>query len=442
MSVPDELSPIAKPDYDVIIVGGRIAGASLAARLGQRGLRVLVVDRATFPSYPGVPSSPTVHSGAMALLDEIGVAESAYADEHARMSELWLDMAGAFQTRFRVPPVKTGRQYVRSIDRYSFDDLLWRHLDTYPSVEKRSGFNVTNVVRHDQRISGIVGAVKGEPSQELTARCVVGADGRFSYLARKVGAEVIEDASERTSTVYFANWQGVIEPHDAYSVAYVHATLRGLDVLFFAMPNGQWSVNTHHRSDRVRIDGNPERYYMDTLRSVPKVWQYMERAERVSELWGVKRIGNGYRRPSGPGWVLVGDAVHYKDPVDGQGIYDALLGAKLLDSALESWFAEKCSWNAAMENYRRELWDATHSMFVVTVARIERELYSEPPMPVAHTLMRWMMTDPEYADLFLRVQARDCAPELLLSKSLSMQAMTRGAWRHAKSLMSPRLGRP
>lgn len=426
---------VSHPDYDVIIVGGRMAGASLAARLGKRGIRVLVVDRATFPSNPSVPSSPAIHAGAMALLDEIGIDEAAYADEHAKMRALFLDMAGIFQARFHVPQMKSGRSYVRSIDRYTFDEMLWKHLDRYPSVEKRSGFTVTNIIRQDQRISGIVGAGKGESPREMTARCVVGADGRFSFLARKVGADVIEEASKYTSSVYFSNWQGVVEPHDEHSVAYVHATLRGLDVLFFAMPNGQWSVNTHQRSDRVQIDGDPERYYLDTLRSVPQVWRYLERAERVSELLGIKRIGNGYRRPSGPGWVLVGDALHYKDPVDGQGIYDAFLGAKILDSALEKWFADKCSWNAAMETYRRDIWDATHAMFVLTCNRIEGELYVEPPMPVVRTLMRWMMTDPQYADIFLRVQARDCPPEML-SKSFMLGAAARGGWRQATSWLS------
>ncbi|HEU4758513.1 MAG TPA: FAD-dependent monooxygenase, partial [Dehalococcoidia bacterium] len=65
--------------YDVVIVGGRPAGATLAARLGARGHSVLVLDRAAFPSAPAVPSSPTVHPGGMRLLDELGIEERRYA---------------------------------------------------------------------------------------------------------------------------------------------------------------------------------------------------------------------------------------------------------------------------------------------------------------------------------------------------------------------------
>ncbi len=64
--------------YDVIIIGGRCAGASLALRLAGHNLKILLVDRATFPSLPSVPSAPFIHPGMMRLLDELGIPESEY----------------------------------------------------------------------------------------------------------------------------------------------------------------------------------------------------------------------------------------------------------------------------------------------------------------------------------------------------------------------------
>jgi 2-polyprenyl-6-methoxyphenol hydroxylase-like FAD-dependent oxidoreductase len=413
-------------DYDVIVVGGRPSGAALAARLGKRGKRVLVVDRATFPSRPAVPSSPALHSGAMALLDELGIDEAEYADEHACMRAIHMDLAGIFTAVMRIPPMAAGRDYTRGIERTTFDDVLWRNLGRFPTVERRSGFNVTNIVCRDNRVVGIVGGRKDEPTEEISAGCVIGADGRFSLVARKVGAEVVEDACQHTSTVYFADWAGVKPIADDYKAGLVYVTARGLDVIFFAMPGGRWSINTHARSDRVRIEGDAQRYYMDTLRSIPRIWQYLERAELVSPLSGIKQIGNGYRRSSGLGWALVGDALHYKDPVDGQGIYDALLGAKFLDLALESWHSGSRSWDEAMATYQRDIWTATHPMFLATTARLARELYAEPPLPVIRTLIRWTMTDPAFGECFLRVLGRDWPPEALSSKRLAAGAITRG----------------
>src|SRR5262245_7922137 len=104
-------------DYDIIIVGGRPAGASLAARLGARGVKGLVVDRATFPSLPSVPSSPIVHAGTMSLLDELGIEESGYASDGARMRGVRIAMAGMFEVDMKVPRLAAGRDYVCGIER-------------------------------------------------------------------------------------------------------------------------------------------------------------------------------------------------------------------------------------------------------------------------------------------------------------------------------------
>ncbi len=429
-------------EYDVIIVGGRPTGASLAARLGARGMKVLVVERATFPSLPSVPSSPAIHPGAMKLLDELGIDEAAYADDHARMRGFAIDMAGIFMIDIEMPVMACGRSYTYGIDRVTFDDVLWRNLARFPTVERREGFNVTELLREGGRVIGIEGGPRGEAPERITAGCVVGADGRFSLVARRASAEVVEEDAVHTSTVFYAEWEGVRPLHEEYSSAYVHATGRGLDALFFAMPNGRYSVNTHARSDRVRVDGDPERYYLETLRSVPNIWRYLDRAQRVSPILGVKKIGNGYRRPSGPGWVLAGDALHYKDPVDGQGIYDALLGTKLLDRALASWCSGASSWDEAMAMYKEAVWAATHPMFLTTTGRLERELYEEPPLAMIHTVLRWTLSDPQYQETYLRVLAREWPPSRLASRRMMGAAIARGVGRDIRGWLRRRLPVP
>ncbi|MBK8252585.1 MAG: FAD-dependent monooxygenase [Polyangiaceae bacterium] len=421
-------------NYDVLIVGGRPSGATLAARLGARQKKVLVLEKAIFPSLPNVPSSPAVHPGAMELLDEIGIPESAYASDHARMRHVRFNVAGLFSTVMRTPTLAAGRDYTYGVDRAVFDTACWHNLDRFPTVEKRQGFTVTDLVKEGQQVVGIVGNSNDGPSETIKARAVIGADGRFSFVARKCGAPVIEEQDTCTSTVYYADWAGVRPVCDEGPATFVYTTVRGLDVLFFAMPNGLYSVNTHQRSDRVDIGGKPENYYLNTLKSIPEVWRYLEKAERTTPLSGIKRIGNGYRQPSGPGWALVGDALHYKDPVDGQGIYDALLETKLLDQALSLWLSGARTWDDAMKAYRDDVWAATQPMFKTTVGRLKRELYDEPPWPVVRTLIRWTVTDPIYQETFLRILGRDLPPGRLTSKRLMAGCIQRGIARDALSL--------
>lgn len=422
----------------MVIVGGRPAGATLAARLGARGLRVLVVDRASFPSRPAVPSSAVLYPGAMAILDDLGIDEASYVDEHSRMFGIRFAMAGIFEVSIGLPALAAGRDYFVGLDRAGFDARLWRNLERFPSVERREGFAVADVLRDGGRVIGIVGAQAGEAPQEIRARAVIGADGRFSLVARKVGAEVVEDVSRCTSTVYFAQWRGVRPPDEGRRSAMVYATGRGLDILFIAEPGGVWSINTHARSDRVDIAGDAQGHYLSTLRGQPRVWSLLEGAEQVSPVLGVKRIANGYRRAGGPGWALVGDALHYKDPVDGQGIYDALLEARLLDRALGRWFAGERGWEQTSVDYEAAVRAATHAMFRATTERLARELYSEPPLAVIRTIIRWTMSDPRYQECFMKVLSRESPPSSVSSRALLGGAILRGIGRDLGGLMRGR----
>jgi 2-polyprenyl-6-methoxyphenol hydroxylase-like FAD-dependent oxidoreductase len=415
--------------YDVIIVGGRPAGAALAAHLGASGVRVLVLERAEHPSIPAVPSSPILYPSAMQLLDELGVDEARYSDPHARMRSLAFDFDPFWGTELTMP-MFSGRDYVMGVERAVLDHALWENLARYPSVERRTGANVTDVARDGAgRVVGVL--VQGQG--RIEAGCVIGADGRFSLVARRVGAPVVEEVNH-TSTVYYASWEGVAPARPGHHGAQVCTTGRGLDILFFALPRGRFCVNTHARSDRTDIAGDPQRYYQQTVLSVPSAARRLASARQITHVVGLKRVANAYRRASGPGWALVGDALHHKDPVDGQGIYDALLEAKLLAAALREVRAG-AAWADAMARYEREVRQATHPMFLATTARLKRELYDEPPVPVIRTALRWMMTDPTYQRQFLRYLNRDIPPNGWMTPSLIGGAMLRGLARDARRLL-------
>src|SRR5262249_35605749 len=155
---------------------------------------------------PAVPSSPTVHPGTMHLLDELGIAESGYADPTARQDFFVVEFHTFFSAVMKVPPMH-GRDYAYGVDRRQFDLLLWKHLDRFPSVSRREGFPISGVLRDPSgRVAGVVGGPRGA-EERIAARCVVGADGRWSRVAREVGAEVVEEDPVHVSTVHYADWK-------------------------------------------------------------------------------------------------------------------------------------------------------------------------------------------------------------------------------------------
>jgi 2-polyprenyl-6-methoxyphenol hydroxylase-like FAD-dependent oxidoreductase len=414
--------------YDVIIVGGRPAGASLAARLGARGVRVLIVDRADFPSPPSVPSCPVIYASGMKLLEEIGIEEARFSQGALRVRDFTIEFGDRFRVPFEMIEAH-GRSYVYSIDRAPFDHVLWEHLGRYPSVTRRARFAVSELLRDDGgRVIGIEGRVEGEAAERIRAGCVVGADGRFSLVARKAGARIVEDYADRTSTVHFADWEDVAQLRGPNGPGVtIHATGRGLNVMFFPLANGRTTVCTHMRSDRADVGGDAEAYYQRTLRALPAVRRRIEVGRMVGPLLGMKRVANRYYEHGGPGWVLVGDALHHKDPVDGQGIYDALVEGKALAEALAAWLAGKQSFEQALAAYHARVQAETHGMFLATMERLKRELYDEPPEIVIRTLIRWMLSDPDYQRRFMLFLARAIPPEDWLPPTVMPNAVLRGA---------------
>lgn len=413
------------------MVGGRPAGASLAARLGARGLSVLVVDKAEFPSHPEVPSCPLMYAGAVQLFDEIGFGEADYAAATTRIRKGVVGFEGYFQVTLEVPKVH-GRDYLYGFDRGRFDHALWNHLGRFPSVERRSGFAVTNLLRDGAgRVVGIEGAPKGGGTERFGARlAVVGADGRHSLIARRAGARIIEDQAACTSTIHFAEWAGLapVTP-DGEPALHIVSTGQGRNVLFFPSCDGRVSVATHVRTDRATVGGDPSAYYLGQLRSLASVRKRLDGAQQVGPLLGVRRIANRYREPGGPGWVLVGDAVHHKDPIDGQGIYDALIEARCLAALLVALHEQRLGWHALLDRYRRAVMDETHQMFQATMKRLVRDLYSDHPPLMIQTVLRWALEDPEYQRRFLLFLTRTLPPERFRTPSLMAAVIARGMMR-------------
>ncbi|HEY2518191.1 MAG TPA: NAD(P)/FAD-dependent oxidoreductase [Polyangiaceae bacterium] len=442
MSAPSSLSPAAR--YDVLIVGARPAGASLAARLGARGLRVLVVDKAAFPSAPSVPSCPVLFPSGMQLLDELGVAEASYADGAPKLRGMQVDFAGRFTANF--PMIDCfGRDYFYGIDREAFDQALLRHLAQYATVTVRTEVSFVDVVR--DVAGGVVGAVlaSGEGAQEqVLADWVIGADGRFSPVARRVEAAVTDDFADRTSTVHFADWEGVVPGMTAQggAVQNVYVTGRGTDILHVPLSRGRVTICTHTRSDRVDAAGDAERYYQSVLDAHAPVRARLASARRVSPVVGMKRVQNRYRTPAGRGWALVGDALHHKDPVDGQGIYDALLESKILAESILSAHDGLRTREQALAEYSARVVAATRPMFLATMARLRRELYQDTPAVVLATATRWLTTDPTAQRRFLEYVCRVIPPGEFMSPRTMLGAMGRGFWRDVRAVLTPakRLG--
>ncbi|MGH7695336.1 MAG: NAD(P)/FAD-dependent oxidoreductase [Gemmatimonadaceae bacterium] len=312
--------------YDAIVVGARCAGAPTAMLLARRGHRVLLVDRATFPS--DIPHGHYIHRGGPHCLARWGLLERLHANRCPPVTSFTMDL-GDF------PLVGTSLEVDGIAMGYGPRRIILDHLLTEAAVaagaELRVGFTVNGFEATDGRVTGIRGRDR-RSGNTVTERAaiVVGADGRNSRLAAFVKAPAQHVVAPLTCW-YFSYWSGA-------SVPGLEVYLRGRSVIF-AFPTDDSLTAVFigwQKSELPRVRGAIEPSFLDVLGMAPSLYERIAAGRRVERYFGATDVPNFLRRPFGSGWALVGDAGCHKDPYLALGICDAFRDAERLADAIDA----------------------------------------------------------------------------------------------------------
>jgi flavin-dependent dehydrogenase len=305
--------------YDAIVIGGRCAGASVAMLLARRGLKVLLLDRARFPSE--IPHGHFIHRHGPRRLRDWGLLDRVLATGCPPVTSITMDFGDFPLTGEDLVvdgvPVGLGPRRA-ALDRVLVEAAV------EAGAELREGFAVQDLTFDDDRVTGVLG---GADVKER-ARVVIGADGRNSGVAKRVAAREYEDV--RTLTCwYFSYWSGVAgDGLEQYSrdrrVIFAFPTNDGLFALFVGWPISELQA--------VRAD--TERRLMAVVDGVPELAERVRSGRREERIYGATQLPNFVRKPYGPGWALVGDAGCHKDPYLALGVCDAFRDAELLADAV------------------------------------------------------------------------------------------------------------
>jgi flavin-dependent dehydrogenase len=310
--------------YDAIIVGARCAGASLAMLLARQGARVLLVDRATFPS--DIPHGHFIHRHGPRRLRDWGLLDKV-ASRTPAISRMVRD-AGDFPLRVG-DLVADGVAWGYGPRRVTFDKIL---IDaaTGSGAELRENFSVTGYVSDGDAMAGIRGRHSGGTEVEERATITIGADGRRSPLAHAVRAQAYNEVPALLC-YYFSYWSGVeSEQFELYTrtaerrVIFSFKTEDDLYAIFVGAPMEELPVFQRH----------PEAAVLASLDLVPDFSERVRAGRRAERFYGATDLPNFYRKPFGPGWALAGDAGLHKDPYLALGICDALRDVEWLASAI------------------------------------------------------------------------------------------------------------
>jgi flavin-dependent dehydrogenase len=377
--------------YDAIVVGARCAGSPTAMLLARKGYRVLMVDRATFPS--DTVSTHLVHPLAVQLLARWGLRDRLASTGCPPIDTYFFDL-GDF-TISGSPG--TDESPVAYCPRRTILDKLLVDAAVEAGAELREGFGVDDLIVEDGRVAGIKGHSKQGGAVEERARVVIGADGRNSRIAELVRPAQYNEKPPILAG-YYTYWRGLpthgrveqySREHERRGLA-VFPTHDDLTLVIVGWPYAEFAAN------KKDIEGN----YMKAIDLVPEFAERVRGATREGPFAGAA-VANYFRKPYGPGWALVGDAGYNKDFITAQGILDAFRDAELCAHALDQTFSGASTFEAAMAAYQ-----ATRDTTVEAIYELTYEFASlKPPPPEMQALLKAISRSQDAMDGFVRATA-------------------------------------
>jgi 2-polyprenyl-6-methoxyphenol hydroxylase-like FAD-dependent oxidoreductase len=381
--------------YDAIVVGARAAGSPTAMLLARKGYRVLLVDRASFPS--DTLSTHYIHQPGIARLRRWGLLDRLVATGCPPIGRMTFDVGPFALCAAPAPSEGVAEGYC---PRRTVLDSLLLDAACEAGVEVRTGFFVDELCFEDGAVVGI-----RSNGVEERARVVIGADGRNSFVARAVQAPEYDTRRGRTCA-YYSYWAGAqsegaeLHPRDGRMII-SGPTNDGLQIVVAFWPRDEFKA--------VRAD--VEKSFLEAVALAPSLAERLSAGERTDRFYGSAELPFWYRKPFGPGWALVGDAGYHKDPITAQGISDAFRDAELLADALDSGFAGARTLDEALGEYERIRNEDTRALYELTY-----DLASlAPPPPEQQALFGALRENEEESGRFFGVIAGTVRPDEFFS---------------------------
>ncbi len=319
---------------DVIVVGGRCAGAPTAMLLAHAGFSVRLLERSA--RLGDVVSGHLIKPAGVARLRRWKLLDAVLATGCPRLGDrvLWL---GGQPQHAPAPEPGTGPIAPR---RTVLDPILLTAA-AQAGAEVEMGVSVHGLLREGGRVTGVTTS-----AGQRRARLVIGADGRNSRIARLAGAKTYHDHPPVTFA-YYTYWRGCpatgvhawLEPGRFFGIFPVGG---GLTLAFVQGP----------RAGYPAFRRDPLTAYLSELQSRPALAGLLGEAAIAERLRGTAALPTFFRISSGPAWALVGDAGHHKDPLIARGIADAFRDADLAAAAIvDGWHGDL---DAALAEYGRQ----------------------------------------------------------------------------------------
>jgi flavin-dependent dehydrogenase len=363
---------------DVAVIGGGPAGSTAAALLAERGYQVVALEKEHHPRF---------HIGESLLPMNLPIFERLGVHEQVR--RLGVYKAGAdfetdnecgYSTFAFSRALGNSPPHAYQVWRQDFDRMLFEHARTC-GASAREGHEVTAIEQHGARDCRIQVVSDTGRSYRLRARYVLDASGRDAFLATR--HKLRRRNRLHQSAAIFGHFRGGERRPgaDAGNISMYRFEHGWMWII--PLPGEVMSVGAVCRPDYLKQRRvSPREFLLLTLQQNPALWRRLEGAELIGNQ---VRVSGNYsydsRRMSGPGWVLIGDAFAFIDPVFSSGVYLAMssaeAAARAVDAALRDPRVERRLLRRLERRQRAML--ARFSFFIYRFnSPVLRELFRHP----------------------------------------------------------------
>ena len=326
--------------YDCIVLGAGPAGSTVATLVAGAGHRTLLVERAKMPRpHVGESLMPETYW----TFERLGILPQLQRDDFARkVGVQFVSNSGKESAPF----------YFRShddrecsetwhVNRADFDQLMFDNAAQH-GAQCRDETRALDVLMEGDRALGVRLQTPEGPPREIKARVVVDATGQQSLLASKLGLKRMNPDLRKAAI--WGHFRGGKVDRQGGGVKTVILQTAENQSWFWFIPQANDVVSVGVVGDRdylLRGRGTPEQIFSEELALCPTLSDWLSSAQPASDLQVLREFSYGTERSAGEGWVLVGDAWGFIDPIYSSGVYFALKSGELAADAILEGFRKK-----------------------------------------------------------------------------------------------------
>lgn len=334
---------------DVLVVGGGPAGSTVSAILAERGWNVHVLEKDPHPRFHIGESLLPQTIPMLKKLGVLGEVEKIGLVKHG--AEMVSHYHGRSQMFYFAKAIDASQPYAFEVKRSEFDAILFKNAAA-KGVQIHEGVRAERVTFQSGKPSIVHATDRNGSPLAWQTKFVVDASGRDTFLSGQVEGK--RRSATHNSAAIFGHFEGVtrLPGKDEGNITAAWHDHGWLWIIPFK--DGTTSVGVVCWPDYIRSRKVPlDQFLMDTLSLSPPIAQRMKTAKLLTPVYAAANFS--YRRTtmSGEGYLMVGDAFAFIDPVFSSGVHLAMNSAMLGADVVEAHLRQSPNFAPLLRNFER-----------------------------------------------------------------------------------------